>query len=105
MPTVEQLRALIASDPNDPFGHYALAQALAKRGDHESALDAYDRCLALDPEDRYGYYHKAVALIALDRSQDARDTIELGLTAAKRHNDAKAGAELRQLLGTIVSRV
>jgi len=94
MPTVEQLERLEASDPNDPFIAYALALELAKQGEHDRALEAFDRCLALDADYLYAYFHKARSLEALGRVPDATALLEAGAARARKIGDAKALAEI-----------
>jgi tetratricopeptide (TPR) repeat protein len=92
MPSIEQLQRLYEADPTDPFAPYALAQELAKQGEHERAIEHYDLCLALDADYLYAYFHKARSLEAAGRVQDAIDVLRAG--AARAANDAKAQSEI-----------
>ena len=98
MPSIEQLEKLLAANDRDAFVLYALGQEHAQAGDHETALDYYDRCLAVDALYAYAYYHKARSLESLDRIADARDTLTEGLDAAHRAGDAKAVNEITAYL-------
>jgi tetratricopeptide (TPR) repeat protein len=101
VPTLEQLRKLLAAEPNDPFTLYAIAQAHASRGEHDQAVEFYDRCIGADAGHVYAYYHKARSLIALDRLDDARAAIQMGLNAARNARDAHACSELEDLLESL----
>jgi tetratricopeptide (TPR) repeat protein len=98
VPSLEQLKKLLAIEPNDPFVLYGLAQEHARLGDHAAALDWYDKCLAADPHYCYAYYHKARSQQALDRTSDAIATVRAGLDASKAAGDNHAASELASLL-------
>lgn len=93
-----QLTKLLTLDPADAFVLYGLAHEHAKVGEHERAVEFYDRCLAADPAYCYAYYHKAVSLRALGRDDDARTTLERGIEAATTAHDAKALGEISAML-------
>ena len=98
MPTIAQLKALLADAPNDTFLLYGLAIEHAKAGQTDEACTLYDRVIALDPHYCYAYYHKAKALEADDRVDEALQTVRAGAEAAKEANDAQAMNELAALL-------
>lgn len=101
MPSVAQLEALLAKEPNDPFVLYGLAQEHAKQGDHARAVEFYDRCLAVDPNYHYAYFHKAMTLRQRGEAGDegrAIETLRAGLVRARAGSDAKAASEIAGLL-------
>lgn len=101
MPRIDDLTRLLAKEPTDPFLLYSLAQEHAKLRTPDAlatAVDFYDRCLAVDPAYCYAYFHKAQALRAMNREPDAIATLHAGLAAAKAARDAKAQNELAALL-------
>jgi tetratricopeptide (TPR) repeat protein len=101
MPSIEQLTKLLAADPADPFVLYGLAQEYAKRREHATALDFYDRCLAADPRYCYAYFHKAKALEASGRLPDAISTLKAGLQASRAAGDQHAMSEIQGYLDEI----
>jgi len=98
MPSIEQLERLLKTDPDDTFLLYGLGQARAKEGEHDKAVQAYDRCLAIDPGHLYAYYHKARSLDALGRTDEACVVVRAGIEAASKAGDAHARFELENLL-------
>lgn len=94
MPSIDQLLKVLATEPNDPFALYGLAQAYAKAGRTAEAVEHYDRCLAADPTYCYAYYHKARALEDAGRVPEAVAVLREGLAAAKRTGDAHAVSEI-----------
>ncbi len=98
MPSLEQLHKLLAADPADAFVLYAIAQEHGNRGEHDKALQFYDRAIGANPGDAYAYFHKAKVLGTVGRTVEQVAALEAGLAAAKRSGDAKAFGELRAAL-------
>lgn len=94
MPTIEQLLKVLATEPNDPFTLYGLAQAYAKAGRTAEAIEHYDKCLAADPAYCYAYYHKAKALEDAERLPEAVGVLRAGIEVARRAGDAHAVSEM-----------
>lgn len=101
MPLLEELRQLLAREPNDPFLLYALAQEHARRGEHDLAVEFYDRCLTVDPHYCYAYFHKARSLQSLEQHAQACQVLEAGIAAAREAGDAQARDEMSEYLRQI----
>ncbi|HCT44570.1 MAG TPA: hypothetical protein DF699_05110 [Phycisphaerales bacterium] len=101
MPTIEQLEKLLKIDPDDPFVHYGLGQERAKLGEHERAIEDFDRVLSLDDCYCYAYYFKAISLSELGRKAEAAEVIRLGIEKATASGEAKARSELESLMLTM----
>ncbi|MGP1272170.1 MAG: tetratricopeptide repeat protein [Phycisphaerales bacterium] len=99
MPSIEQLEKLLTLDEQDTFVLYALGQTYAKAGDHDRAIDCYERCIAVDEAYCYAYYHQARSYEATGRIADAIATLERGLEVATRVIDSKASGEIDTYLG------
>ncbi len=97
----EKLLAMLAKQPEDAFLHYALAMELVKDGDPDAALASFDAALKLDAGYVAAYYQKANILIFMGRTEDARTTLDAGISAARAKGDAHSEEELRTLLSTI----
>lgn len=98
MPSLEQLEKLLAADPTDPFVPYAIAQEHAKLGQLVTALDYFDRCLALDSSYCYAYFHKARTLQTLGDIAGAKAVLTQGVAAATKAQDSHALSEIRGFL-------
>ena len=98
MPSIEQLEKLLELEPDDTFVLYGLAQEYAKADDTDRAVEFYDRVIALDPHYHYAYFHKARALDEGGRTEEALDTLRVGLGMAQQANDGKAAGEIAGLL-------
>ncbi|MCC6285937.1 MAG: tetratricopeptide repeat protein [Phycisphaerales bacterium] len=99
MPTLDQLRKLLAAEPGDSFLLYGMAQELARLNRGSESLAYFDKCLAADPEYLYAYYHKARVLAELGQTEAARSTLTQGLARAAA--DLRAASEMRSLLDSL----
>ncbi|MCA9304376.1 MAG: tetratricopeptide repeat protein [Phycisphaerales bacterium] len=98
MPSIAQLEKLLTLEPDDAFLLYGLAQEHAKLGDHQKAIEYFDKTLAADPDYVYAYYHKARSLESLNQIDDAKSCLQIGLETAKRVGDAKGTSEISGFL-------
>lgn len=96
-----KLLKILASEPNDAFTLYGLAQEYAKSGDALKAVEFYDRCIAADPDYCYAYYHKARVQQDSGDERAAISTLKAGIKIATRVGDSKAISELSTLLDSL----
>lgn len=62
--------------PDNPWGHYMLGLSAWKGGDHERAVEAFERALALDPTHVKSYLNLARVLLEVDRPAEALARID-----------------------------
>jgi len=96
-----KLRALLASEPEDGFLLYGVAQELQKLGRTDEAAEHYDRAIAVDPKECYAFFHKAKALEAAGRIEQAREALRAGLARARAVGDRKAASEIEGFLDAL----
>lgn len=101
MPRREKLEQLLAAEPDDVFLNFGLAMELTKEGDRDRALAQFDRVLQLDPNYHAAHYHKAATLIELGRTDEARQVLTAGLTAARVAGNTHAESEMADLLASL----
>lgn len=95
---MEQLLSMWEADASDADIPYMIAQEHLVAGQEEAALLWFDRCLGIDAAYHYAYYHRAKALEALERLDEARATLQLGLEASRRDGNAQAIGEIEAYL-------
>ena len=95
---LEQLQKLHAADPADADVCYMIAQEFGKGSEHASAIEWYDKCLAVDAAYCYAYFFKAMALTELNRKPEAIDVLNTGVAKANEVGNEKAISELTALL-------
>ena len=95
---LDQLTKLHAADPKDPFLTYGIALEHIKANELPQGVAWLDKTLALDANYFYAYFQKAKALSALDREDEAKQVLNIGMAAAKKAGDAHALSEMSALL-------
>lgn len=96
-----KLQQMLATDPDDAFVLYGLAQEYGKLGTPEAyraAIEHYDRCLVADPGYLYAYYHKSALQRDHGDGEAATATARAGVEKARAARDGKALNELQALL-------
>ena len=104
MSKIEQLRSLLAAEPDDVFLHFALAMELAKAGQSNEALSHFGRVIELDPDYTAAYVQKARVLIEMKQLDTARQTIAAGLEAARRNAEPHTAEKLEEMLQALGNR-
>ncbi|MGC4033715.1 MAG: hypothetical protein QM754_18680 [Tepidisphaeraceae bacterium] len=95
MPRLDQLQALLAKTPNDPFLTYGIALEHKKAGQPDSAIEWLDKTLALDAKYCYAYYQKGQVLESQGKYDAARIVYAGGIKAAREAGDAHAQGEIQ----------
>jgi lipoprotein NlpI len=98
---LDKLMKLYEADPNDPFVTYGIAMEHSKASDEVATIQWLDKTLALDDAYFYAYYQKALALGRQGDREKAKAVAQQGMTKAQSAGDAKATAELQDLLETL----
>lgn len=99
-PRMEQIEALLADDPADPFLRYGLAMEYASTGDEATAAEQLLRLIG-DTAYVPAFLMAGQILNQLDRVREACDVLRRGIAAAKEQGNAHAEGEMAALLTTI----
>ena len=95
---IEILKQFVEANPNDCFSRYGIAQEYVKQGDHEKAVDEFNKILAINPDYQAAYYHSGKALERLGHLAQAGETYRRGIEVARRSGDLHACSELEAAL-------
>ncbi len=98
---LEQLRALLAEEPEDAFLQYAMALELRRLGRGSDALIALAQLAKSQPEHIATYYQLASLLADMGRPADAITACEAGMLRCTMAGDRKTRAELDTLRETL----
>jgi Tfp pilus assembly protein PilF len=91
----EQIEALLADDPHDPFLRYGLAMEYVSQGDDAQALRCFHDLLVAAPDYVPGYLQAGQALVRLRRGQEAREMWTRGVQVARQKGDQHASEEMQ----------
>ena len=94
----EQLREMIADDPNDAMSPYFLAMEHVRAGETDQALAQFHEMFALTPEYVPAYLQAGQLLARLGQAGEARDVFRHGIDLARRQNDEHAAGEMEAFL-------
>ena len=97
----QQLEALLADDPNDPFLRYGVAMEYASEGDQQTALRCLEDLIRVQPGYVPAYLQAGQALVRLDREEEARGIYRAGIAMVRKAGDAHAADEMERFLDAI----
>lgn len=97
----EKLEEMLKSSPDDPFLHYGLAMEHRTAGAWEEALAELQKVLELDPDYVAAYFHRGQLLAEQGAVEPARQSLQIGIEAARRTGDEHAAQEMTGLLASL----
>lgn len=97
----EQLEAMLAEDPSDPFLHYGLAMEFVSAGEYDEALRRFQKLFEVAPDYVPAYQMAAQTLARLNRAGEAGDMLRRGIHIARQQNNLHAAEEMQALLDTL----
>lgn len=97
----QQIEAMLAEDPKDPFLHYALAMEHVGAGQLDEAVKRFEELLGIDPGYVPAYFQAGRALNELGRTEEARTLLRTGIATATHKGDAHAAGEMEGLLESL----
>lgn len=95
---IEQLKAFIEQDPNDPFPRYALALELDAGGDTAAAVSLLEDLLARAPRYVATYQQLGTLYQKQGAVAKAKAILRAGISTAKQEGDAHAAGEMTEAL-------
>lgn len=101
MPRIEQIKQMLAAEPDDVFLNFTLGLELAKGGQHAQAVQSFEKVIALDVSYTAAYLQMARSLIDLHRREEARQALAKGASAAEAAGDLHARDQMTELLRTL----
>ena len=90
---IEQLETFVQEDPDDPFNRYALALEYLKI-DASKAQSLFEQLTDLNKEYVPTYYQLGQLYAEQGRTEEAIQTFEKGIVAARNAGDSKALREM-----------
>ncbi len=94
----EQIEAMLADDPNDPFLRYGLAMEHASTGDAATAVRCLQELLQVAPDYVPAYVQAGQLCARLDREDEAKALYRTGIAVARRKGDDHAAGEMEGFL-------
>ena len=101
MDRVETLREVLARNPTDAFARYGLALEYSNVGAVDQSLEEFGKLISAHPDYTAGYFMAAQTLAKAQRTNEARKTLEDGISSAQRTNNAHAQSEMEAMLADL----
>ncbi len=92
------LKDLLAQDPNNQLARYGLGMEYSNKGDIDLAVSEFKKLLELNPDYANAYFMAAQALAKTGRTEEAKQFLRQGITAAARTGNNHAQSEMQALL-------
>ncbi|MCU0454475.1 MAG: tetratricopeptide repeat protein [Bacteroidetes bacterium] len=100
---IEQLKAFIEQDPNDPFPRYALALELDAGGDTAGAISLLEDLLSRAPRYVATYQQLGTLYQKEGATAKAKAILRAGITTARQEGDLHAAGEMTEALDELGS--
>jgi Tfp pilus assembly protein PilF len=98
---MQQIRALLADDPADPFLRYGLAMEYISQGDDATAAGQFRDLIAASPDYVPAYLMLGQTLVRLGDDEEAKDTLRSGVVEAAKVGNEHAQGEMQALLESL----
>jgi cytochrome c-type biogenesis protein CcmH/NrfG len=98
MNRLDMLKELIAQDPNNQLARYGLGMEYSTKGDVDAAVTEFRSLWQLNPDYSNAYFMAAQALAKAERTDEAKQILMQGITAAARTGNSHAQSEMQALL-------
>ena len=95
---IQELRELLADEPDDTLLNLTLGQEYLAAGDAAAALPHLEKVVTVDPRYTVAYRYLGTALEQLGRPDDAANAWERGVAVAEQTGDIQAGKEMQVFL-------
>lgn len=98
MDRLQMLKDLIAQDPNNQLARYGLGMEFSSKGDVDSAVAEFRKLMEINPDYANAYFMAAQALAKAQRTDEAKQLLRQGITAAARTGNSHAQSEMQGFL-------
>ncbi len=98
MDRVQMLKDLLAQDPNNQLARYGLGMEYSGKGDVDSAVSEFKTLVEINPDYANAYFMAAQALAKAERTDEAKQFLRQGITAAARTGNRHAQNEMQGFL-------
>ncbi len=95
---MEKLTAFIEENPRDVLALYSLAMEYKSLGDSAKALEYFERVHQADPGQVASYFQQALVQISTGQKDQARATLEVGISKAVEAGHLHTRDKMRELL-------
>ena len=97
----QKIEAMLADDPRDTFLRYSLAMELEKDREHEASLARFRELMSDQPPYVPAFFRAGQQLTKLNRIEEARTALRVGIEQARAQGDSHAAGEMSEFLTSL----
>lgn len=97
----QKFEAMLAAEPQDQFLRYCLANELQKDGEHDGAIELLRGLMNERPPHVASFFRAGQMLASLQRIDEARDALRVGIEQARAQGDTHAAGEMSEFLTSL----
>jgi Flp pilus assembly protein TadD len=98
---LEQIEAMLSAEPDDPELGYMLAMEHASTGHDAKSAECFQTLLQRCPDYVPAYHQAGRTLVRLNRLEEAKAVLRLGIPVALRTNNEHAAGEMQELVESL----
>jgi tetratricopeptide (TPR) repeat protein len=98
MDRLQMLKEMIVQDPNNQLARYGLGMEYSTRGEVDAAVSEFKNLVQINPDYANAYFMAAQALAKANRTDEAKQLLRQGITAAARTGNSHAQGEMQGML-------
>jgi tetratricopeptide (TPR) repeat protein len=98
MDRLQMLKDLLSQDPNNQLARYGLAMEYSGNGEVDASVSEFKKLIEINPDYANAYFMAAQALAKAHRSDEAKQLLRQGITAAARIGNNHAQNEMQAFL-------
>lgn len=98
MDRLQMLKDLLAQDPNNQLARYGLGMEYSNKGEVDAAVGEFKNLLQINPDYANAYFMAAQTLAKAERTDEAKQLLMQGITAAARTGNRHAQSEMQAML-------
>jgi tetratricopeptide (TPR) repeat protein len=98
MDRLQMLQDLLAQDPNNQLARYGLGMEYSGKGDVDGAVAEFRKLVEMNPDYANAYFMAAQTLAKAERTDEAKQLLRQGITAAARTGNHHAQSEMQGFL-------
>ena len=98
MDRLQMLKDLLTQDPNNQLARYGLGMEYSNKGEVDAAVSEFKSLLQINPDYANAYFMAAQALAKAERTDEAKQLLMQGITAAARTGNSHAQSEMQAML-------
>ena len=92
------LKEILVQDPTNKLARYGLAMEYSNAGETDHSIEQFQKLIEQDPQYSNAYFMAAQTLQRAERTEEAKEMLTKGISAAHRSGNKHAESEMQSML-------